>query len=616
MRLRTKTTLYLALAAIFMVLLLVAAGTYLFNRLTLHSERLQAQATAELVRLLLVESMRQPGPERRERLQLALASVPELRDTRIVAAAAVTRQHGQTFLTPADASPAELRVLAGGAPEFAIAAGGEAFSAVLPFAASEGACLGCHQARAGEVLGVFSLSLPLAAQQSFNRNTQILVTSVVALFALVAIGFFARLMRPVETAADEIHEAVQRAKEGDFTAIVRAQSDDEIGQIAAATDSLLRYLHTHLAEIHGKVAELVRFGHAPGSNLLLTTATMVGELADAAHFKQSIEEDESPQEVYSRLSRILEERFGLARYSIYELAASRDRLRAVLVDGEPGGECRWCEPQILARAAACRAMRTGHIVSSLADPGICPMFRPGAEGGQEHLCLPLIQGGATGGVLQLVIARDEAALVERLAPYIALYLREASPVLEARRLLDTVREASLRDPMTGLHNRRYLEDYVEPLVSYCERHDKRFSVLMADMDFFKQVNDTHGHAAGDKVLKALAGALRQNVRASDLVVRYGGEEFLLVLRDTSAGAGDLAAEKLRKAVEDMVIEAGAGVQLRKTLSIGVADFPDDSRTFWQVVKYADVALYKAKEAGRNRVLHFKPEMWPQEGGAY
>jgi diguanylate cyclase (GGDEF)-like protein len=171
---------------------------------------------------------------------------------------------------------------------------------------------------------------------------------------------------------------------------------------------------------------------------------------------------------------------------------------------------------------------------------------------------------------------------------------------------------SLTDPMTGLYNRRYLEEFTKNLVAYAERTKSTFSVLMADLDFFKQVNDTYGHDAGDIVLKELAMTLSSNVRETDMVVRYGGEEFLLVLRDTGAEDADMVAKKLRVTVEAMKVQL-PGVQLQKTLSIGVATFQEDSDSFWQIVKYADVAMYQAKESGRNRILHFSPEMWTEQG---
>jgi diguanylate cyclase (GGDEF)-like protein len=97
-----------------------------------------------------------------------------------------------------------------------------------------------------------------------------------------------------------------------------------------------------------------------------------------------------------------------------------------------------------------------------------------------------------------------------------------------------------------------------------------------------------------------------------MVIRYGGEEFLIILQNTAEKYGDQMAEKIRAAVEEMKIQV-AGATLQKTISIGIADFPDDSDTFWQALKYADVALYQAKDKGRNQAIHFSPEMWEDKG---
>ena len=132
--------------------------------------------------------------------------------------------------------------------------------------------------------------------------------------------------------------------------------------------------------------------------------------------------------------------------------------------------------------------------------------------------------------------------------------------------------------------------------------------MMLDLDYFKMVNDTYGHDAGDGVLKAVSTVLKQSVRASDLVIRYGGEEFLIILLDADSAGADRVAENIRAAVEALKVQI-AGTVLQKTISIGISDFPADSETFWQAVKFSDVALYKAKEQGRNRVVRFVPEMW-------
>jgi diguanylate cyclase (GGDEF)-like protein len=218
-------------------------------------------------------------------------------------------------------------------------------------------------------------------------------------------------------------------------------------------------------------------------------------------------------------------------------------------------------------------------------------------------------------VLQLVLDESRISRATVLAPEVDIYLRETAPVLEAKRLMETLREANLRDPMTGLHNRRFLEESVENLLAQAQRRNAHLSIMMLDLDYFKMVNDTHGHDAGDAVLKALSKVLTRSVRGGDYVIRYGGEEFMILLHETEATAAMDVGEKIRLAVEEMKVPIAGGV-LQKTISIGVADYPADSDTFWQTVKFADVALYKAKETGRNRVVRFVPALWEDTGKSY
>ena len=132
---------------------------------------------------------------------------------------------------------------------------------------------------------------------------------------------------------------------------------------------------------------------------------------------------------------------------------------------------------------------------------------------------------------------------------------------------------------------------------------------------YELVRALDGHDAGDVVLKALAGVLKSAVRASDMVIRFGGEEFLIVLQETDSESAMKVAENIRAAVEDLKVQI-AGAVLQKTISIGLAMFPEDSETFWQTVKFADVALYRAKEEGRNRVVRFTSSMWEGHAESY
>ncbi len=154
---------------------------------------------------------------------------------------------------------------------------------------------------------------------------------------------------------------------------------------------------------------------------------------------------------------------------------------------------------------------------------------------------------------------------------------------------------------------------MDTLVANAKRRATNVGVLMCDMDFFKEVNDTHGHEAGDVVIVRTAEILKECVRTSDLVIRYGGEEFLVILVDV-ASKDDInrVAEKIRTSMEATTMQLPGGGTLQKTISVGYSMYPFDSEGFWECIKYADVALYKAKNNGRNQVQGFEEEMWDQK----
>lgn len=161
--------------------------------------------------------------------------------------------------------------------------------------------------------------------------------------------------------------------------------------------------------------------------------------------------------------------------------------------------------------------------------------------------------------------------------------------------------SALRDPLTRLFNKRYLLDRLDSELKFALRHDAALSVLMLDVDHFKELNDQHGHLAGDAVLAHLASVLQRAVRNEDIVARFGGEEIMIVLRATSIEQAAALAERLRRIVEGTVTRY-RGRELRATLSIGAAGLPAARyETVEQLVDAADQALYRAKRDGRNRV---------------
>ena len=170
-----------------------------------------------------------------------------------------------------------------------------------------------------------------------------------------------------------------------------------------------------------------------------------------------------------------------------------------------------------------------------------------------------------------------------------------------RNRLEESIEAAMIDPLTGLYNRRYLEANLAMLVAEALHHNRSLSVLLADVDHFKRVNDTYGHDVGDAVLKEFSNRFRRNTRGIDLPCRYGGEEFLVIMPDTNMQRAYQVGERLRAAIASDAFQIGTGLGIQLTASVGVATFecPDDTPE--AVFRRADNALFAAKRCGRNRV---------------
>ncbi|MBU3945303.1 MAG: diguanylate cyclase [Proteobacteria bacterium] len=327
-------------------------------------------------------------------------------------------------------------------------------------------------------------------------------------------------------------------------------------------------------------------------------------------FKAIIEEEESTTEVNQRLAHLLCDRYHLDKLYIYEVTGTKNNMSVAYASNFDNV----CSPDIFDDANYCRAKRTGHDISSLQFPEICKKFPHGDR--FEHHCIPMMANGKVVGVVQLLFERGSSAEkrdeFEYLVKRATRYIKEATPVIEAKRFASALQETTLRDPMTDLYNRRFLETYSNTLVASTMRRATTVGILMCDMDFFKEVNDTYGHETGDVVLIKTAEVLKSCVRASDMVIRYGGEEFVILLIDVKNSQDILdLAERIRSTMELTVINVPDGT-LKKTLSIGASEFPGDTEGFWEAIKFADVALYRAKNEGRNRVVRFSPEMWEQE----
>ncbi len=189
---------------------------------------------------------------------------------------------------------------------------------------------------------------------------------------------------------------------------------------------------------------------------------------------------------------------------------------------------------------------------------------------------------------------SKGMVVTRVAEHYALSLVNL-------RLRETLKQDSIRDALTGMYNRRYMEGSLERETRRAERHNVPVGIIMIDVDHFKHFNDTHGHEAGDVALRELGLFLRKNTRGEDIACRYGGEEFLLILPEASLENTRQRAEFLREEAQKLKIMYREK-QLQVSISVGVAALPNHGSDVKEAVKAADAALYRAKTGGRNQVV--------------
>ena len=224
---------------------------------------------------------------------------------------------------------------------------------------------------------------------------------------------------------------------------------------------------------------------------------------------------------------------------------------------------------------------------------------------QSVAILPLIRQDKFIGALNLGSRSPNRFQSDMGTQFLEHLAAVISACIENSRLQENIKQVGLLDPLTGINNRRFFEQRIEEEVTLSHRNKTPLSCLFIDLDHFKSINDTHGHQAGDIVLKEVANVLADIMRTSDVLARYGGEEFVILLANTDQNASYEIAERIRNRVEDTPFKVTNKDTLSVTMSIGlsVMDEQSDIKTTKQLVNAADQAVYAAKMSGRNRVHH-------------
>ncbi|MDG9922693.1 MULTISPECIES: diguanylate cyclase [unclassified Pseudomonas] len=320
--------------------------------------------------------------------------------------------------------------------------------------------------------------------------------------------------------------------------------------------------------------------------------SLLSRMAGALHSINSFDE------CYGIIGRFAGQLFPQNAGSLTLYHPSRDVLESVAHWGD------WPQDMDLFEPHSCWAIRRGQS-HQVQDPGkdlLCPHLHGTALAEQGYLCVPLMAQGEPLGVLTL--GGNKAAdleLAEAFAEQVSLGVSNLS-------LRESLRQQSLVDALTGLHNRRFLDETLRRELLRASRKQSPVAVVLLDVDHFKRFNDTFGHEAGDLVLRHLAMEMKRSVRTSDLACRYGGEEFCLVMPEISREDAIERCESLRLAVSRLQVRYGGQPLGPINISLGLAWFPLDGEQMDALLHAADLALYQAKRGGRNRLCIYRREM--------
>ena len=460
-------------------------------------------------------------------------------------------------------------------------------------------CLDCHtNAKEGDVLGAISMSFDVSEVRSVGAMTVLKIFGINLIFLVVALYVMNRYTKPFMSLFSQLNEGITKAQHGNFHVRIEGKLPKEGRIIAEDFNALFNKLEETFGKVKQSLATFITKVDCNESDPLHQANAIIHELADVYRFKKTIELDKEKHHIYNRLIHLFEHKFDIRHYALYEINHIQKHRKLIAISHGKS----FCSDLSIHNAHECRAFRTGTDTFSTDFPQLCEQ----CENQKIHyICVPfqindqssLVLSISTYDTHEYVRLSDQVATIKN-------YFEAAKPVIESKILLEILKDTSVKDGLTGLYNRRFLDEFVDKISSQAARTEVIYAVLMVDIDYFKMVNDTHGHDVGDMVIKRLAEILGQSIRESDLAIRFGGEEFMILLHEATEEGAMRVAEKIRTQFGTATFQVD-GANFSKTASIGVSLFPTDADSIWKVIKFSDTALYKAKNSGRNKVVRFQ-----------
>jgi diguanylate cyclase (GGDEF)-like protein len=385
---------------------------------------------------------------------------------------------------------------------------------------------------------------------------------------------------------------MQKANKGDYSSRIIGINDGEAKEVAHWINEHMDKLQTSLISIEDKIEVFLTTYKTNGVlDPMIDVKNTVNRLADIYKFRKTIEKDEHIEDVYRRFAVVLSDKFALKNFHFVEADTTNKKTEVVYLSQKLS-----CDPV----TNGCRADRTNSLVDSCQFEHLCCEFK---DDEKKYLCIPYSISNDLDFILSIVCdSAEEQDRVRELLPLINDYVDSAKPEIVSKKLMQILERSAQTDALTGLYNRKFLEKYIDNTL-YASMKNIPCGIMMVDIDFFKLINDNYGHDIGDIAIKTIANTLMDVVNGKDKIIRFGGEEFIVVLIDCDEERLHTTAEEIRIAFSQQRIQANSET-FSKTVSIGTSLFPNKDKSFWKYVKQSDIALYKAKQTGRNRVVRY------------
>jgi len=488
--------------------------------------------------------------------------------------------------------------------------------------------------RQDQMLGELYLGLTLHSLQQgrevMKRNLLIvaLVNFLVGTLAIFFVGSF------ITTPLRRMTRTAREIADGDLSKRANVGAHDEVGQLARSFNTMIDHLQGSYKQMENTKQSLEKrvkertkelqseIGDRRKAEQALQDANMKlqmsvvqleqrnAELKLLNEIYDSLQTCNSEREIFTVCTQFAKRIFPEFEGIFFVYRASRKVLEPAVVWGESISDFDIIEPD------DCWAIRQGkpHVVEKRSAGLICPHMESGDKPFQPYLCVPLVTHDDIIGLLNLRcppsfveagLSLDEIGQHRNLEFTQLLALNFAARIamtLVNLDLRDRLHQQSIRDPLTALFNRRFMEETLDKEISRAMRSGQPLGIIMMDIDYLKRFNDTYGHEAGDMMLRALGNFLQQNVRKGDIACRFGGDEFVLIMPGASAMIAKDRAELLVKDVQTIKLTYSDKGLSGISASFGVAVFPGHGNSAAVLIKAADTALLLAKKRGRSQVV--------------